>query len=84
MKGEKIIILDQDCDKKNAEDKSLPNSAYLVEYVTENETKYDIVMAFKTSDVFDVYWDKYKSGLNTITQTAGTVNPKMWKPKKNG
>jgi len=80
----KIITIHQDCDKKLAEDTSLPNSAYLVVYETENTTKYDIVVAYKKSDVFDVYWDKYKTGLNSIEQTSGVMNPKLWKSNKNG
>lgn len=74
----KIKILQQDCDPTLAEDKSLPQNAYLVEYLVEELTKFDLVVSAKKVDIFDHYWDNYKENLNNITQSSGTVSPKMW------
>ena len=74
----KIKILQQDCDPSLSEDKSLPYTAYMVEYVQDEKTLFDIVICSKVSDIFDHYWDNYKENLINITQTSGTVNPKVW------
>ena len=74
----KLKVLHKECDPTLAEDKSLPYTAYLVEYVEEGLTKFDIVIVNKQVDIFDHYYDKYKSDFKNMTQTDGRVNPKMW------
>ena len=74
----KITILHKDCDPDLANDRTLPYTAYLVEYVTDDKTKWDIVIASKKLDIFDYYWDTYREGLIGWTQTEGRVNPKLW------
>lgn len=74
----KITILHKDCDPELANDRTLPYIAYLVEYVTNDQTKWDIVIASKKLDIFDYYWDTYREGLIGWTQTEGRVNPKLW------
>jgi len=49
-----------------------------VTYVVDGETKHDVVSSNKKVDVFDEYWDKYRTGLISITQTEGRVNPKIF------
>lgn len=78
----KIRILHEDCDAELADDKSLPCNAYLITYVLDGQIKYDISSAAKQVDLFDHYWDNYRSDLKTIKQSAGTVSPKLWSPKK--
>lgn len=77
-------ILHQNCDPALAQDRSLPYSAYIVEYETDGETCYDIVIPRKKVEIFDYYWDKYREGLKGFKQTEGRVNPKLWgaKPKE--
>jgi hypothetical protein len=80
-------IVHQDCSKELAKDKSLPLNSYLVTYSLDNETRYDIVVCNKRSQIFDMYWDKYREGLKDIRWTDGKVNPKLWgvepkEPKK--
>lgn len=65
-----------------ADDKSLPYTAYLVEYVVGKIIQYDLVIANKKVDIFDYYWDKYREDFLTFNQTKGTVNPKLWGYKK--
>ena len=76
-----IRILHQNCDPSLADDKSLPYTAYLVEYDDENNTCYDIVICNKKTDIFDHYWDRYREGLVRFTQTEGRMNPKLWSSK---
>ena len=73
-----IKFLHQDCDPSLAEDTSLPYSAYLVEYLQDGMTKFDIVSAAKKVDIFDHYWDNYRHDFKNMTQTEGRINPKMW------
>ena len=75
-------IINSDCDPTLAQDKSLPNNAFLVEYLQDGMTHFDIVTAPKQVDIFDDYWDKYRHDFQGMTQTEGRVNPKLWSPKK--
>jgi len=76
----KIRILNEDCDPSLASDLSLPTNSFLVQYTEDDTSKFDIVMSNKKVDIFDHYWDKYKSNLNNITQTEGKKNPKLYNP----
>ena len=78
----KIKILHQDCDPTIAQDKTLPQTAYLVEYLVDGMTKFDLVIGAKKVDIFDYYWDKYRN-LKSMTQAEGRVSAKLWQdPKK--
>jgi hypothetical protein len=71
-------ILHQNCDPELAKDRSLPYTAYIVEYEIDGALAHDIVIANKRTDIFDHYWDKYREGLKGFKQTEGRVNPKLW------
>ena len=43
----KIKILQEDCDVKLADDKSLPNTCFVVEYYKDDGKKYDLVISTK-------------------------------------
>lgn len=73
-----IKILHQNCDPELANDRSLPYTAYIVEYEIDEGIVYDIVICNKKTDIFDHYWDKYREGLRGFKQTEGRVNPKLW------
>jgi hypothetical protein len=77
-----IVQIHVDCDATLSEDKTLPSSAFLVEYLQDGITKFDIVLSPKVSEIFDYYWDNYRSDLKNITQAEGRANPKLWNPKK--
>ena len=76
-----IKVLHEKCDPKLADNKKLPYTAYLIEYVEEDKTFYDITMCQKGVELFDHYYDKYKTGLKGWKQTKGIVNPKLWNPE---
>ena len=68
----------KECDPSAALDRSLPYTAYLVEYLQDGMTKFDLVYGNKRSEIFDYYWDLYRHDLISITQSEGRVNPKLW------
>ncbi|ABA47195.1 gp226 [Synechococcus phage syn9] len=71
-------FIHKECDPSLAEDRSLPYTAYLVEYLQDGITKFDIVSGNKRSEIFDYYWDLYRNDFVTMTQTEGRKNPKLW------
>lgn len=79
-------ILQEKCDASLSQDKSLPYTAYLIEYEEGDNTYFDIAISGKKSEIFDHYYDKYKKGFINMTQTEGRVSPKLWgaqQPKKS-
>ena len=77
-----IRILHEKCDRKIADDRTLPYNSYLVEYQTKSEINYDIVICNKKIEIFDYYWDRYREGLKSFKQTEGRINPKLWSDQK--
>jgi hypothetical protein len=76
-------FLFRDCDPSVAQDRSLPYTAYLVEYLQDGMTKFDLVMSGKRVEIFDHYWDLYRHDLISITQSEGRMNPKLYNPNQN-
>lgn len=73
-----LKVIHKECDPTLAQDRTLPYTAYLVEYVQDGITKFDIVTASKQVEIFDYYWDNYRSDFKNMTQTEGRANPKLW------
>ena len=48
-----VKILKEKCTVDDAKDKSLPYTAYLVEYKVDDQPAYDIALASKAADLFD-------------------------------
>ena len=71
-------IIHHDCDPTLSEDRSLPYTAYLIEYRVEGIVHFDITMANKKVEIFDHYYDMYKKDFINMTQTEGRTNPKLW------
>ena len=62
-----------------ANDKTYPTDARLIWYISDNTKYVDLVRCKKTSQLFDMYYDKYgKGAVQSIDFGYGTVNPKMW------
>lgn len=70
-------IIYQNCDPELANDRSLPHTAYLVEYDDGSGVCYDVAVASKRVEIFDYYWDKYRNVIS-MKQSEGRVNPKLW------
>ena len=80
--GKGVNIIHANCDPELAQDRSLPHTAYLVEFDDGKGVVYDIAVASKRVDIFDYYWDKYRNVIS-MKQTEGRTNPKLWQdPKK--
>ena len=67
---------------KDVNSTEYPTDAYIVSYaVFESgklgETKYDLTRGTKTN-LFDMYYDKFKQGLKDIQYGKGTISPKVW------
>ena len=79
-------IIKQCCDPADADDKSLPYTAYLVKYRDDGTIKYDLVYGSNQVEIFDYYWDLYRHDLLNMQQSEGRINPKLWQdpnaPKK--
>ena len=73
-----VTVIQEKCDPKAAEDKSLPYTSYLIQYEHEGKIQHDIAMGQKAVDIFDHYYDKYKKGFKWLKQTGGTVRPNLW------
>ena len=74
----KVRFIHEDCDPSLAEDRSLPHTAYLVEYKKDSILCYDLVIGSKQSEIFDYYWDKYGPDFVNMSQSEGRINPKLW------
>ena len=73
-----INIIHENCDAVAANDKGLPNTAYLITYRKEGKEHYDIAMSSKQADLFDHYYDKYKKEFVTMKQAEGIIRPNLW------
>ena len=71
-------IIKEDCDPVDAQDKSLPTNAFLVEYRVDDASQFDLVISAKQVDIFDHYYDQYKKNFVTMNQAEGRINPKLW------
>lgn len=76
-----VQIIAEKCDPQAANNKKLPYTAYLVEYIVDGKTTYDITIAYRAVDLFDHYYDKYKKNFVKFTQSQGIANPKLWNNK---
>tara|TARA_B100000902_G_C27101311_1_gene808937 strand:+ start:468 stop:755 length:288 start_codon:yes stop_codon:yes gene_type:complete len=77
-----ITIIHENCDVVAANDKQLPNTAYLVTYKKEDKVLYDIAMSSKQADIFDHYYDKYKKDFVTMKQAEGQIRPNLWNDRR--
>ena len=72
-----VTVIAEKCDPKAAEDKTLPYTAYLIQYEHEGKIEHDIAMGQKAVDIFDHYYDKYKKGFKWLRQSGGTQKPNL-------
>ena len=73
-----ISILHENCDLEKDNNTKLPYTAYVTEYVVDGETRYDLAMAHSQTDIFDVYYDKYKKDFIRMRQSEGRIAPNRW------
>lgn len=73
-----IKIIHENCNAEQAEDKTLPYNSYLVEYERDGMPAFDLTISDKQVDLFDYYWDNYKSTLKGWKQSEGRISPRLW------
>ena len=72
-------ILQEKTTLEAADDKSLPNDAILVWYIVDGVEYIDLTRCKKTSQLFDMYYDRYgKGAVQKFDFGFGTMNPKLW------
>jgi len=74
-----LNVLKEKCQVADANDKTLPYTAYLVHYIENGQECYDIAIPQSQVEMFDYYYDKYKKDFKWFRQSQGIVNPKLWK-----
>ena len=57
--------------------KYAPNDARIVTYEVDGQIRYDLTRVSKVSKIFDMYWDKFRSGIKKIEFVHGTISPKL-------
>jgi hypothetical protein len=71
-------IIKEKCLKDDAKDNQLPRDTYLVNYIIDDTSCYDLVRAGKQVSLFDMYYDKFGNCIQSIEWTDGKVNPRLW------
>ena len=74
-----LNILKENCDPKKDDNAKLPYNAYLVQYKVgdKDEARWDLAMSYKSVEIFDYYYDKYKN-VKEIKWTKGIVSPRTY------
>ena len=73
-----LNVLKEKCQVTDANDKTLPYTAYLVHYIENGKECYDIAIPQSQVEMFDYYYDKYKKDFKQFKQTEGRINPTLW------
>lgn len=71
-------ILLEKCSLEETKNKYLPSDAYIVTYYDDGEICYDMTRSGKIANIFDMYWDKIRNDLVSISYGNGNINPRMW------
>ena len=73
--GSEIIVENGSYEDVNT--KQAPTDAYIIKYTYEDKVCFDLTRGTKIK-LFDMYWDKFKSGLKSIDYGSGTIKPYLW------
>ena len=57
--------------------KKAPTDSYIVKYLYKDKVCFDLTRGTKV-DIFDMYYDKFKSDLKSIDYGYGTISPGQW------
>lgn len=71
-------ILKHNCTLEEAKDTNVPNDAYIVTYVRDGKTYYDLTRCGKKVNLFDMYYDAMGDVVRSIDWGCGRFNPKTW------
>ena len=73
--GTEILIENGSLDEVNTKD--APSDASIITYEIDGTVHRDLTRGPRVK-LFDMYYDKFKSGLESIEYGSGTVSPKLW------
>lgn len=71
-------ILFHNVKKEEIENPDLPSDTYIVEYDTEKGKIIDLCRSLKSSNIFDLYYDKWGNNIRRIEYGYGRLNPRLW------
>ena len=54
-----------------------PSDAYIIKYMHEDKICFDLTRGTKIK-LFDMYWDKFKGGIQSIGYGNGSIKPNLW------
>ena len=54
-----------------------PTDAYIIKYMHEDKVHFDLTRGTKIK-IFDMYWDKFKGGIQAIDYGKGSIKPNLW------
>ena len=54
-------VIKENCKLEDGQDTKLPYTCYIVTYKVDGEERHDLTMATKAADLFDYYYDLYKT-----------------------
>ncbi len=57
--------------------KDAPSDAYIVKYFLDEKICFDLTRGSKIK-IFDMYWDKFRNNLKSISFGYGRFNPRLW------
>ena len=70
-------IVIEDGSIEDVSTKKAPTDAYIIQYLHEDKVRYDLTRGTKVT-IFDMYWDKFKGGLQSIGYGNGGIKPNLW------
>ena len=73
--GTQILVENGTIGECNTRD--APTDASIVHYVHNDRDCYDLTRG-QRSKIFDMYYDKFKTGLKAINYGGGNIKPSMW------
>ncbi len=57
--------------------KDAPSDAYIIKYFIDDKICFDLTRGSRVR-LFDMYWDKFRDNLKSISFGYGRVGPKLW------
>tara|TARA_R100000742_G_C4172752_1_gene10464 strand:+ start:144 stop:506 length:363 start_codon:yes stop_codon:yes gene_type:complete len=73
--GTEILVENGSSEEVNTS--QAPTDAYIIQYVYDGKVCSDLTRGSKIK-LFDMYWDKFKEGLQSIEYGRGSVKPNLW------
>ena len=70
-------ILIEDGSLEDVSTTKAPSDSYIIKYSYKDKVRFDLTRGTRVS-LFDMYWDKFKGGIQSIDYGRGTIKPNLW------